>query len=348
MGQEQSKQNQVVSSISKQFKIDYEQLTQQLDYLNKKDYKFIGYLGKSTFGLVIQAHSQDNGNVAVKILDKKAENAEEIFKETQAMEKLGNCENIVKIIECFNCIKLNTFFIINELCDYTLKDFVESNQLSLTQICALIEQLLKGQDQMKNFNVIHCDIKPENILYINKNNRFVFSDFGLSHQIKSSKMNSSKSSVGKTLKYLAPELLDNSPKLTYKLDVFSLGVTVAEILRGQKFEGLDQIFAIKQDKIQDFMQISQVNQQFWDQIIKNMVYQSQIMRKDPQELLDILHNNFQFNQSELSKIIIKQNKNFTIVNDELIYLKSFKDLSKYHDKPNISLDSRQNLICSFL
>ncbi|KAL4513166.1 hypothetical protein ABPG72_017851, partial [Tetrahymena utriculariae] len=98
----------------------------------------------------------------------------------------------------------------------TLRDVVESNQLSLTQICALTEQLLKGLDQMKNFNVVHCDIKPENILYIKKNNRFVFSDFGLSHQIKSSKINS-KSNVDGTLQYLAPELLDNSPKPTYKV-----------------------------------------------------------------------------------------------------------------------------------
>ncbi|KAL4513174.1 hypothetical protein ABPG72_017859, partial [Tetrahymena utriculariae] len=337
MGQEQSKQNQVVSSISKQFKVDHEQLTNQLDYLNKKDYKFIGYLGKGAFGLVIQAHSQEHGNVAIKILDKKAENAEQIFKETSAMEKLGNCENIIKIYECLNCIKLNTYFIINQLCDCTLRDVVESNQLSLTQICAITEQLLKGLDQMKNFNVVHCDIKPENILYIKKNNRFVFSDFGLSHQIKSSKINS-KSNVGGTLQYSAPELLDNSPKLTYKLDVFSLGVTVAEIIRGQKFEGFDQIFGIKQDKIFDFMPINLLNQQFCDQLIKNMVCQSQIQRKDPQELLDILHNNFQFKQSELSKIIIKQKKSLSIVDDQLTHLTSVKDLSKYQDRSNISLD----------
>ncbi|KAL4513167.1 hypothetical protein ABPG72_017852, partial [Tetrahymena utriculariae] len=51
---------------------------------------------------------------------KKAENAEEIFKETSEMEKLGNCENIVKIYKCLNCIKLNTYFIINQLCDCNL------------------------------------------------------------------------------------------------------------------------------------------------------------------------------------------------------------------------------------
>ncbi|KAL4481810.1 hypothetical protein ABPG74_007899 [Tetrahymena malaccensis] len=233
MGQEQSKQDQVLSSISRQYKVDEEQLTKQINYLNKKGYKFIGYLGKGAFGLVIQAQSQDYGNVAVKILDKNSENSKEIFQETTTMENLN---------------------------------------------------------------------------------------------------------VGGSLQYMAPEIFDNPQQLTYQLDVFSLGVTIAEMVRQQKFQGFDQIFGIKNDKILDFMPITQQNEQFCILIIQNMLSKSQVQRKNPQQLLESLQKNFSFSQSELKDILVKKKDNLNIFNDQCLVLNSYKDLSKYQDRLNIQLD----------
>ncbi|KAL4481811.1 hypothetical protein ABPG74_007900 [Tetrahymena malaccensis] len=284
MGQEQSKQDQVLSSISRQYKVDEEQLTKQINYLNKKGYKFIGYLGKGAFGLVIQAQSQDYGNVAVKILDKNSENSKEIFQETTTMENLVDCENIIKIYECLNCIELKTYFIINEICD---------------------------------------------------------SDFGLSHQLKQSKINT-KSNVGGSLQYMAPEIFDNPQQLTYQLDVFSLGVTIAEMVRQQKFQGFDQIFGIKNDKILDFMPITQQNEQFCILIIQNMLSKSQVQRKNPQQLLESLQKNFSFSQSELKDILVKKKDYLNIFNEQCLVLNSYKNLSKYQDRLNVQLNLSSN------
>lgn len=81
--------------------------------------------------------------------------------------------------------------------------------------------------------IVHCDIKPENILLDDHFNAKV-SDFGLSKLINQRGHHKrTLTSVEGTRGYLAPEWLANSP-ITTKSDVFSYGMVLLEIISSKR------------------------------------------------------------------------------------------------------------------
>ncbi|PON44701.1 S-receptor-like serine/threonine-protein kinase [Parasponia andersonii] len=81
--------------------------------------------------------------------------------------------------------------------------------------------------------VLHCDVKPQNILLDSKYNPKV-ADFGLSKLLKRGEAhNSSFSKIRGTRGYMAPEWVYNLP-ITSKVDVYSYGIVVLEMVTGRK------------------------------------------------------------------------------------------------------------------
>ncbi|XP_060667808.1 putative receptor protein kinase ZmPK1 [Ziziphus jujuba] len=84
--------------------------------------------------------------------------------------------------------------------------------------------------------VLHCDVKPQNIL-LDSNYRPKVADFGLSKlQNRGMPNNSSFSRIRGTRGYMAPEWVYNLP-ITSKVDVYSYGIVALEIVTGKKPTG---------------------------------------------------------------------------------------------------------------
>ncbi|XP_040381228.1 putative receptor protein kinase ZmPK1 [Oryza brachyantha] len=80
--------------------------------------------------------------------------------------------------------------------------------------------------------VIHCDMKPENIL-LDENLEPKITDFGLAKLLNRRGSNKNVSRIHGTRGYLAPEWVSSLP-ITAKVDVYSFGVVLLELLKGNR------------------------------------------------------------------------------------------------------------------
>ena len=112
------------------------------------------------------------------------------------------------------------------ICD--LASYLQFNKIKGEKQKILID-VTEGVSYLHQNNILHGDIKPENILVFEKN--YKLTDFGMSKIIYKDKLEISKKIY--TFIYRPPEVNENTVAL--KSDIWSLGCTFYEIYYGKKF-----------------------------------------------------------------------------------------------------------------
>jgi HD superfamily phosphohydrolase/tRNA A-37 threonylcarbamoyl transferase component Bud32 len=164
-----------------------------------------------------------------------------------------NHENIVKIYavgEVTGIVIKNDrydfpYFIMDYLKDVKdLDDYLKSNQLTLDKISEIFQGVFAGTSYLHEVGIVHCDLKPENIL-IAPNHPPLVTDFGYSKHLPSIPSGTENTDVTYTKKYAHPELIEaiiystdpkatrsviNKEKLRPAFDLYSLGITLREVL----------------------------------------------------------------------------------------------------------------------
>ncbi|CAN4092974.1 unnamed protein product [Withania somnifera] len=103
-------------------------------------------------------------------------------------------------------------------------------------VLGIARGLLYLHEECEN-QIIHCDIKPQNVL--DKNYTAKIADFGLAKLLRKDKTRTTTSFRG-TMGYMAPEWLKNVP-VTTKVDIYSFGVFLFEIIFCQRHMELNPI-----------------------------------------------------------------------------------------------------------
>jgi serine/threonine-protein kinase len=112
-----------------------------------------------------------------------------------------------------------------------LRDFTDPNRLlAPKRALELAAATAEGLDYAHNQGVIHRDIKPANLLYNPKDGTIKISDFGVARMTDNNKTKTGI--VLGTPMYMSPEQL-GAEDLTGLSDLFSLGVTLYELLVGE-------------------------------------------------------------------------------------------------------------------
>ena len=200
-------------------------------------YKYGRLIGQGAFGKVNLGLNILTGRiVAVKSFNKNnseltGDNMKKIKYETDLMKKL-NHPNITKILEMFEDEKY--FLIIMEYINGgNLFSFVKKRRkLSEKTAKFLFRQIILGIKYIHEQNIVHRDIKLENLL-IDLNNNVKICDFGIGRKI-SSKNQLLYDQCG-TLMYMAPEILLSTKEKGYEgfpVDIWSSGIALYIMLSG--------------------------------------------------------------------------------------------------------------------
>ena len=200
-------------------------------------YKYGRLIGQGAFGKVNLGLNILTGRiVAVKSFDKNnseltGDNMKKILYETDLMKKL-NHPNITKILEMFEDEKY--FMIIMEYINGgNLFSFVKKRRkLSEKTAKFLFRQIILGIKYIHEQNIVHRDIKLENLL-IDLNNNVKICDFGIGRKIKNK--NQLLHDQCGTLMYMAPEILLSSKEKGYEgfpVDIWSSGISLYIMLSG--------------------------------------------------------------------------------------------------------------------
>ena len=190
-----------------------------------------------------------NRLVAVKILKQEfSENENFVAKfHVEAQSTAGLMHpNIVNVYDVGDEDGIN--YIVMELVDgITLKKYIEKKvRLSVKEAVSIAIQVAMGLEAAHNNNIIHRGIKPQNIM-ISKDGKVKVTDFGIA---KAATSNTITSNVMGSVHYTSPEQARGGYS-DAKSDIYSLGITLFEMLTGRvPFNG-DTTVAIAIKHIQE-------------------------------------------------------------------------------------------------
>ena len=203
--------------------------------INQNEFRQVYKLGK-TLGTGSYAevrlcmNKQTRSNRAVKIITK--ESLSEIgkiqfIKEVEILKKLDH-PNIIRILEFFE--DEYCYYIVMEHCEggELFDEIFKHKKFSEYEAAHMIKQVLSCVAYLHSINVIHRDIKAENLLLEEKDDLFNIKliDFGIA---TTSKPKGITGLIG-TPSYLAPEVITG--KYTEKCDLWSVGVLMYILLSG--------------------------------------------------------------------------------------------------------------------
>ena len=163
----------------------------------------------------------------------KEENKKQIYNEAVIMKKLFH-PNVISFKDVFKDTKLDYFYIVMEYADDgDLNKKIRQQKQKISKekyfpeekILKYFYQICKGIEYIHSKNVIHRDIKSQNI-FLTKNGTIKIGDFGIAKAL--TKTNSNAMTVIGTPYYFSPEIINGEP-YNYKTDIWSLGVVLYEM-----------------------------------------------------------------------------------------------------------------------
>ncbi len=137
--------------------------------------------------------------------------------------------NIIRLLDVLH--GENKLTLVFEYCDQDLKKYFDScnGEIDPDTVRSFMQQLLRGLSFCHNHNVLHRDLKPQNLL-INKNGELKLADFGLARAFGIPVKCYSAEVV--TLWYRPPDVLFGAKIYNTSIDQWSAGCIFAEMANG--------------------------------------------------------------------------------------------------------------------
>ena len=198
-----------------------------------KNYRLVEVVGEGGMGVVFKAVDCNlNRHVALKVLKR------EMSADAEAQEKLEEEARVTASINHPHVVKVfsfgedhGQFYLAMELVEKGSLDHLMNIQRRVgeAQVLEVAIQIAQGLEAGLEKGLIHRDIKPGNILFVDAHTSKLV-DFGLA--IVADQAAQAKGEIWGTPYYIAPEKLDNQLE-DYRSDIYSLGGTLFHALAGR-------------------------------------------------------------------------------------------------------------------
>lgn len=224
-----------------------------------ENYEILELLGKGSQGVVFKCLYKDKKRKTEKIIAMKRIMVSSMKEATKAIKELLIVQNlsnphVAKYLSLFfnENLGLVLVCIVMEFYEGDLEGYISNfyqknkeKRIPEDVVRSIILQITEGLSFLHENNLIHRDLKPQNIFIKyedknqqktnNKNNRnfegnLKIGDFGLSTRFSKDSL---KSTFCGSSSFIAPELLMNK-KYSYKVDLFALGVIIFYLCTGEE------------------------------------------------------------------------------------------------------------------
>jgi len=197
-------------------------------------YKILEKIGEGGMAQVFKGYQISlKREVAIKTLSKELLNqkgfSSRFSRESLIIARLSN-PYIIPIIERGITADKVPFFIMEYIEGIDLKVAMQRGRLNFNQKLDICTQICKALSYAHKNAVIHRDIKPANVLLDRQGNAKVM-DFGIA-QYYSDDIGGRKTQIGDmmgTLAYMSPEQHKSAALVTYKSDLYSMGVLMYQL-----------------------------------------------------------------------------------------------------------------------
>ncbi len=184
---------------------------------------------------VYLGNSEKCGDIVVKII-KPNQNKERIEREIEIIERLNNINtSIIHEHGDIDCPKGNFKYIIESyIKGQSLKDYLENKKtLTYSEVKDFLIQMLKIIEVLEKNNIVHRDIKPDNIILTEEKKYFLI-DFGIARDLDKESITSTEADYGPATVLYAPiEQIENKKELIdSRVDLYSMAMIAYEMITG--------------------------------------------------------------------------------------------------------------------
>src|SRR5262245_24821071 len=197
-----------------------------------KGYELIERIGAGGFGAVYKANQSTVGReVAIKIILPHFANHPDFIRrfetEAQLVARLEHL-HIVPLYDYWRDPD-GAYIVMRWLKGGSLREALQQGPFELEVAAQFLDQITAALTAAHRGGVIHRDIKPANI-FIDEDGNVYLGDFGIAKDIQNLQSgNTEAEAIVGSPDYIAPEQARSEP-VTAKTDIYSLGVTLYEVL----------------------------------------------------------------------------------------------------------------------
>ncbi|KAK2854557.1 hypothetical protein Q7C36_006426 [Tachysurus vachellii] len=224
-------------------------------------------LGRGKFAVVKKCVERNTGReYAAKFMRKRRKGQDcraEIIHEIAVLEQASSCHRVINLHEVYEMpsemVLVLEFAAGGEIFNRCVAERDEA--FKEEDVKRLMRQILEGVGFLHKNNVVHLDLKPQNILLTSDDplGDIKIVDFGLSRMMSS---NQEIREIMGTPEYVAPEVLNYEP-ISTATDMWSIGVLAYVMLTGMSpFLGAD--------KQETFLNISQINVSYAEEELERL------------------------------------------------------------------------------